>query len=62
MSEHPIEQPIEGICIDDVREAYSVGQAGVTRIEACVKSGLHADLPYVRVWCGDEAVAEVLPT
>lgn len=30
----------------------------VTRIEAFTKSGSFADIPYVRVWCGDRVVAE----
>lgn len=30
----------------------------VTRIEAFTKSGMHADIPYVRVWAGDQPVAE----
>lgn len=57
MSEQPIDQPIDGIVIDqDI--AYWVGRSGVTRIEACTKSGMHADIPYLRVWAGDVAVAE----
>lgn len=30
----------------------------VTRIEAFTKSGMHSDIPYVRIWAGDRAVAE----
>ena len=37
---------------------YTVGRSGVTRIEACTKSGMHADIPYVRVWKGEIAAAE----
>ena len=47
------EQVIDGIVIDaipDSQAAYWVGRAGVTRIEACTKPGMHADIPYVRVW------------
>ena len=61
MNEHPVQQPIDGIIIDMVPEsqdAYWVGKRGVTRIEACTKSGLHADIPYVRVWAGNECLAE----
>ena len=61
MSEHPVNQPISMIEIDtipDSQATYRVGRAGVTRIEACTKSGLHADIPYVRVWAGDVCLAE----
>lgn len=62
MSEHPIEKPIRMIQIPCDEggnpKEYIVGKFGVTRIEACTKSGMHADIPYVRVWCGDEAAAE----
>lgn len=57
MSEHPVEQPIKDIDVDQ-ESYYTVGRSGVTRIEACTKSGMHADIPYVRVWAGDVAVAE----
>lgn len=59
--EHPVQQPISGIIVTEFEgeyEAYHVGREGVTRIEACVKSGMHADIPYVRVWKGDVCVAE----
>lgn len=61
MEEHPIQQPIRAIDIDmipDVQGGYAVGRNGVTRIEACQKSGLHANLPYVRVWKGAVCEAE----
>jgi len=61
MSEHPVQQLIAAIEIDaipNVQAGYNVGRNGVTRIEACTKSGLHADIPYVRVWAGDRCVAE----
>lgn len=61
MSEHPVNQPIRSIEIDTIpesQESYTVGRSGVTRIEACTKSGLHADIPYVRVWKGDQCEAE----
>lgn len=59
--EHPIQQPIRTLVVfehDGGHETYQVGFGGITRIEACTKSGLHADIPYVRVWKGEEAVAE----
>ena len=59
--EHPVEQPIRCIEIDTipgVEGSYIVGRNDVTRIEACTKSGLHADIPYVRVWKGEVCEAE----
>ena len=61
MSEHPVEQPIREIDVflsDEAWTGYRIGLNGVTRIEACTKSGLHADIPYVRVWKGDVCEAE----
>lgn len=61
ITEHPVQQPIRAIEIDTIPEcqaAYIVGRNGVTRIEACTKSGLHADLPYIRVWKGEVCEAE----
>jgi hypothetical protein len=60
--EHPVNQPIKvlTVCMDGPNdtERYAVGFGGVTRIEATTKSGMHADIPYLRVWKGDVAVAE----
>ncbi len=59
--EHPIKQTIRSIDIDSIPEVqsnYLVGRNGVTRIEACEKSGMHANIPYVRVWAGDTCLAE----
>jgi hypothetical protein len=61
MEEHPIQQPIREIDVhlsDEGSTFYRVGKDGVTRIEARQKSGLHANLPYVRVWKGDVCEAE----
>jgi len=61
MEEHPIQQPIREIDIfitEGETQFYRVGRGGVTRIEACQKSGLHANVPYVRVWKGDVCEAE----
>jgi hypothetical protein len=68
-NEHPIDRPIRSICVWNGNsnlvecgayepESYGIGFDGVTRIEACTKSGLHADIPYVRVWKGDVPFAE----
>lgn len=59
--EHPVQQPIRAIDIDSipgVQAGYVVGRNGVTRIEPCTKSGMYADIPYVRVWKGDVCEAE----
>lgn len=64
---HPIRQPIRSIIVrwgwddgdrvvEDIR--WSVGNAGVTRIEATMKNGEYAHIPYLRVWRGDVAAAE----
>lgn len=62
MTEHPVTQPVRGIDIvdsaSDGLSSYVVGSCGVTRIEACTKSGMHSDIPYVRVWKGDVCEAE----
>jgi hypothetical protein len=70
MSEaHPIEQVIDSITVwmgteglvevgAYEPEIYRVGYDRVTRIEACEKPGEYCMLPYVRVWRGDECVAE----
>lgn len=55
--EHPIEQKIEHVMVDSML-SFAVGNDGVTRIEACTKSGLHADMPYIRVWRGDVCAGE----
>lgn len=59
---HPVQQPIREIDVyidaDNDPVFFSVGKNGVTRIEATVKSGTYADIPYIRVWNGDVAIAE----
>lgn len=37
---------------------FNVGRAGVTRIEACEKNGECCMIPYLRVWRGDQCIAE----
>lgn len=59
--EHPIEQVIEWLQVDAIEHqetTWRVGRTEVTRIEACTKSGMHADIPYLRVWQGDHCAAE----
>ncbi|WP_300573442.1 hypothetical protein [Phenylobacterium sp.] len=58
MSEHPVVQPIRAVDTHADGHGYAVGVDGVTRIEACTKSGLHADIAYVRVWRGEVCEAE----
>lgn len=62
---HIVDQMIREIVVfyDDYARhiaglAYCVGMDGVTRIEACSKNGEYCDIPYIRVWKGDTAVAE----
>lgn len=58
-SEHPIKQQISSIQIDTVvGRMIVVGQNGVTKIEATTKSGMYADIPYLRVWAGDQCLSE----
>ncbi len=67
--EHPVEQAIAHIVIRTIHERVgeieassierlAVGYDGVTRIEACEKSGMYSPIPYVRVWAGDQCLAE----
>ena len=60
--EHPVKQEIAAVlvCQDGPNDAQTWvrGCLGVTRIEATTKSGMHADIPYIRVWKGDVAAAE----
>lgn len=61
-TEHPVAQTISSATIgewDGGYEFYAVGRNGVTRIEATTKSGMHADIPYIRVWQGDVCLMEV---
>lgn len=61
LEEHPVKQAISSIVIwmeAGTSQELTVGLGGVTRIEATQKSGLHANLPYVRVWKGDDCHAE----
>jgi hypothetical protein len=61
IEEHPVEQAIREIDVylsEEGSTVYTVGRSGVTRIEACFKSGMHSNIPYVRVWAGDTCLAE----
>ncbi len=62
---HPIRQPIKAIVVRwhdyqlDVQGVmWRVGANGITRIEATMKNGEYAHIPYLRVWRDDAAVAE----
>lgn len=59
---HPIQQSISEIDVytdaDGDLTYFKVGRSEVTLIEACIKPGLHCDIPYVRVWKGDICAAE----
>jgi len=58
MNEHPVNQEILSIETDKEGFHYTVGNNGVTRIEATVKSGMHSHVPYIRVWKGETCLAE----
>ena len=66
MSEHDIQQEIIWLFVAEILVLempsqvceWRVGRDGVTRIEAFTKSGMYADIPYLRVWRGQLAVAE----
>lgn len=52
-SREHIDAEIQSILVienDRVSESYQVGANSVTRIEAFTKSGMHADIAYVRVY------------
>lgn len=58
--EHPVDQPIRQIIYTDYLGNEHTFTEGVTctRIEATYKSGEYSNIPYVRVWDGDHALAE----
>lgn len=47
--------------VDGSDISYAVGRphSRVTRIEQCEKSGMHSYIPYLRVYAGDEVIAEL---
>lgn len=62
---HDVDQPIAEVIVmyDDYQThtmgiAHCVGCDGVTRIEACVKNGEYAHIPYLRIWSGDTVLVE----
>lgn len=57
-AEHSVEQAIRAIDTTAGGGGYIVGTGGVTRIEACVKSGMYSNIPYIRVWKGEFCEAE----
>lgn len=58
MNEHPIKQEINCIDTNVDGSGFTVGRNGITRIEACEKSGMHANIPYIRVWADDKCIGE----
>lgn len=58
MPEHLEGIEIEAIDTDQQGSGYRIDRNGVTRIEAFTKSGMHSEIPYVRVWIGDRPRAE----
>jgi len=60
MSEH-LDAKIHSILVTEnerTSESYTVGANSVTRIEAFTKSGMHADIAYVRVYKNDQPHSE----
>lgn len=62
---HEVAQPIRHLIVryDDHANGvegigYIVGIDGVTRIEACMKNGEYAHIPYLRVWAGERCLGE----
>lgn len=43
----------------DSQNTVRVGHQEVTRIEGTSKSGMYADIPYIRVWRGNTLAAEL---
>lgn len=59
LREWPVNKPIRLLTLNgEQATVYRVGIDGVTKIEAFEKAGMHANIPYVRVWKGDEPYAE----
>ena len=54
------DQPIRAITFHDIDGhcAISLGQDGITKIEAITKSGMHSDIAYVRAWKDDVISSE----
>lgn len=57
--EHPVDQEIVMVEVSEDSVYRVSASSGITRIEACTKSGMHADIPYVRIWRGDTCLAEL---
>lgn len=59
-TEHPVKQPIYSITFTDIDGycAYTVGKDGITLIEPVTKSGMYANIPYLRVWATNICIAE----
>lgn len=60
--EHPVTQAVKSLWLfaspENGEEGFTVGSNGVTRIEQTVKSGMYADIPYLRVWRGEYCLGE----
>ena len=61
MAEHTVEQPIRSMQIPCDHHGnpaeYIVGK-NCSRIEPFTKSGMYANIPYIRVWDGDKCLLE----
>jgi len=59
--EHPTDKPIHSMMVvshNNGEEFYKVGEKNVTKIEPFTKSGMHADIPYIRVYKNGEVHSE----
>lgn len=45
-------------CGDGTDQSYRVGFAGITKIEQFEKSGMYANIPYLRVYKDDQILSE----
>ena len=58
-NEHPVKQRIQSVTLAQGEGAFTVGAGNVTLIEPTVKSGPYSHIPYIRVWAGEDCVAEI---
>jgi hypothetical protein len=55
---------VKSICVKTLNDgsevSYTVdGIMGVTKIEQCEKSGMYSNIPYLRVFVGENIIAEL---
>ena len=52
-------QEVKSVHITDEGTFYEVGKLGVTKIEQGEKSGMYANIPYLRVYADEKVIAEM---